>query len=85
MVTAQLICLFIFAFAKSRFSHDAAHIYAFFLIAGEVIGVNNCYEDSDRRTIDAAINGLKPNVFPQDYQLSYCDILDSVGNKISKK
>ena len=25
-VTAKLICVFVFAFAKSRFSHDAAHI-----------------------------------------------------------
>ena len=25
-VTAQLICAFVFAYAKSRFSHDAAHI-----------------------------------------------------------
>ena len=25
-VTAQLICAFVFAFAKSRFSHDAAEI-----------------------------------------------------------
>ena len=25
-VTAKLICLFVFAYAKSRFSHDEAHI-----------------------------------------------------------
>ena len=25
-VTAQLICIFVFAYAKSRFSHDTAHI-----------------------------------------------------------
>ena len=25
-VTAQLICVFVFAYAKSRFSHDEAHI-----------------------------------------------------------
>ena len=25
-VTIQLICTFVFAYAKSRFSHDAAHI-----------------------------------------------------------
>ena len=25
-VTAQLICAFVFAYAKSRFSHDAAHL-----------------------------------------------------------
>ena len=26
-VTAQLICAFVFAYAKDRFSHDAAHIF----------------------------------------------------------
>ena len=25
-VTAQLICAFVFAYAKSRFSHDAAYL-----------------------------------------------------------
>ena len=25
-VTAQLICVFVFAYAKRRFSHDAAHL-----------------------------------------------------------
>ena len=25
-VTAKLICVFVFAYAKSRFSHDEAHI-----------------------------------------------------------
>ena len=25
-VTAKLICVFVFAYAKSRFSHDAAHV-----------------------------------------------------------
>ena len=25
-VTVQLICVFVFAYAKSRFSHDVAHI-----------------------------------------------------------
>ena len=27
-VTAKLICVFVFAYAKSPFSHDAAHIVA---------------------------------------------------------
>ena len=26
-ITAQLICTFVFAYAKSRFSHEAAHMY----------------------------------------------------------
>ena len=26
VVTAQLICAFVFAYAKSRFSHEAAHM-----------------------------------------------------------
>ena len=30
-VTAKLICVFVFAYAKSRFSHDAAHFIFFTL------------------------------------------------------
>ena len=30
-VTAQLICGFVFAYAKSRFSHDAAQLYDWFI------------------------------------------------------
>ena len=32
-VTAKLICAFVFAYAKSQFSHDAAHIRLFHLRA----------------------------------------------------
>ena len=28
-VTAKLICVFVLAYAKSRFSYDAAHIFSF--------------------------------------------------------
>ena len=31
-VTAKVICVFVFSYAKSRFSHDAAHFIFFFLI-----------------------------------------------------
>ena len=31
-VTAKLICVFVFAYAKTRFSHDAAHISLTFFI-----------------------------------------------------
>ena len=31
-VTAQLICAFVFANAKSRFSHDAAHISSLYYL-----------------------------------------------------
>ena len=27
-VTTKLICVFVFAFAKSRFSHNAAHLFS---------------------------------------------------------
>ena len=38
----KLICLFVFAYAKSRFSHDAAHIkYMHFAWRGSL--VNNVY------------------------------------------
>ena len=31
-VTAKLICVFVFAYAKSRFSHNEAHIMSIFSI-----------------------------------------------------
>ena len=34
MVTAKLICVFVFAYAKSRFSHDEAHFSYFALKRG---------------------------------------------------
>ena len=30
-VTAKLICIFVFAYAESRFSHDEAHIISFIM------------------------------------------------------
>ena len=30
-VTVQLICAFVFAYAKSRFSHDLAHVFISFV------------------------------------------------------
>ena len=30
VVTAKLICVFVFAYAKSGFSHNKAHIYSIF-------------------------------------------------------
>ena len=32
LVTAQLICAFVFAYAKIRFSHDAAHLSSIFFL-----------------------------------------------------
>ena len=34
-VTAQLICVFVFAYANSRFSHDAAHIIYLYALEPE--------------------------------------------------
>ena len=31
-VAAKLICVFVFAYAKSRFSHDVAHIYVYIAV-----------------------------------------------------
>ena len=31
-VTAKLICVFVFAYAKCWFSHDAAHLYSYKVI-----------------------------------------------------
>ena len=34
-VTAKLICVFVFAYAKSQFSHDAAHIVCYFSLLNQ--------------------------------------------------
>ena len=39
-VTAKLICVFVFAYAENRFSHDAAQILMQFLIAKKLKKVN---------------------------------------------
>ena len=48
-VTAKLICAFAFAYAKSRFSHDAAHL----CIGGKLTYqlLNNYLEGSGSATI----------------------------------
>ena len=38
-VTAKLICVFVFAYAKSRFSHDAAHIVLNLLILVHIVSL----------------------------------------------
>ena len=41
-VTAKLICIFVFTYAKSRFSHDAAH-YVSCSISGHILtGLFSC-------------------------------------------
>ena len=35
--TAQLICGFVFAYAKSRFSHDAAHFISVFVFCRSLL------------------------------------------------
>ena len=42
-VTAKLICVFVFVYAKSRFSHDAAQIIMLFFSIKHVVGVSNGY------------------------------------------
>ena len=41
VVTAKLICVFVFAYAKSQFSHDAAHI-SFILGSGVILSFLLC-------------------------------------------
>ena len=44
-----------------------------------MLGVDNSMEDRDRKIIDSAIKDLRPPVFPQNYILEYCDVLDEYG------
>ena len=39
-VTAKLICVFVFAYAKSRFSHDVAHFINYFSIFADMSAWN---------------------------------------------
>ena len=53
-VTAKLICVFVFAYAKSWFSHDAAHMAC--VIWKELASEEKSFENFDRRrTQDACI------------------------------
>ena len=71
-VTAQLICAFVFAYGKSRFSYDAAHIrLASFLwdkvnrIAQDVMPQNMAYHDLPSRAIlFACMNFIKNEIIP---------------------
>ena len=36
-VTAKLICIFVFAYAKSRFSHNKAHFLSFMYVLLEIL------------------------------------------------
>ena len=46
-VTAKLICVFVFAYAKNRFSHDAAQMYSYIAksVSNNHLGssTNQCY------------------------------------------
>ena len=47
-VTAQLICIFVFAYAKSRFSHDAAHMF----VTATRVMIFSQYRDSVQEITD---------------------------------
>ena len=48
-VTAKLICVFVFAYAKSQFSHDAAHLYVH--TAEDLNLLSRSSKDSDQITL----------------------------------
>ena len=39
-VTAKLICVFVFVYAKSRFSHDAAHLFESVFVISTIENLN---------------------------------------------
>ena len=57
-VTAQLICAFVFAYAKSRISHDAAHLIFAEGLIPHLIAENNALKE-EKADLDAEINSLK--------------------------
>ena len=42
-VTAKLICVFVFAYAKSRFSYDEAHLIVTHFLCSNIGGVLNVF------------------------------------------
>ena len=65
-VTAKLICIFVFAYAKSRFSHDAAHI------AVEWKPYKSAYGPKETETTTTASSG--------DDEQYYCKICEKQLN-----
>ena len=54
-VTAKLICVFVFAYVKSWFSHDAAHInyqelYTLFILLGHILCIPCVFDLMCRET-----------------------------------
>ena len=39
LVTAQLICIFVFVYAKSKFSHDMAHLDVYLVMLEVSVGL----------------------------------------------
>ena len=81
-VTAKLICVFVFAYAKSRFSHDAAHIIKTIysknpcILDCPKIAVNKIQIiDNDRILCLNQLDGMTNAVCPD--LLSVCQILFS--------
>ena len=62
-VTAKLICVFVFAYAKSRFSHDAAH-FTFYL--------SICYHNIQARTL---LSVKKYKILNQDRYIIHIAVL----------
>ena len=60
-VTAQLICVFVFAYAKSRFSHNEAHIVGNHLIVNHLdVMAHSCSSTLLCFSLLACCQGSKP-------------------------
>ena len=57
-VTAKLICVFVFAYAKSQFSHDAAHIYSKFSVTSNPLYIAY-FRAIDNNTSEVCTTGCK--------------------------
>ena len=58
-VTAKLICVFVFAYAKSRFSHDAAHLLA---VVKKKIALMLLLMECTRKRVTVVKATYKPNL-----------------------
>ena len=78
-VTAQLICVFVFAFAKSRFSHNEAHIIIY-IYRHDCRADKNPYRHDRRADIQCLHKNLKLLFSQLEVKRRYFSQLNRYGN-----
>ena len=80
MVTAQLICAFVFAYAKRRFSHGAAHMFVntfYAIVVGATLSVI-LELDTRISIIVSACIAVFYTLFGGLYSVAYTDVVQLI-------